>query len=62
MDQKKEPINLMPAKPKSPMSKTLTELLTSTFQNRKLKNKLFRQSFKNQFPYQILPGTALSIF
>ena len=43
MDEKKEPINLVPAKPKVSLSKILAKGITSTFQNSKLRNKLFEQ-------------------
>ena len=73
MDEKKEPINLVPAKPKVSLSKILAKGITSTFQNSKLRNKLFEQlgngynhakywSFKYQPFHQIHLGAALSIF
>ena len=43
MAKKKEPTNLMLAKPKNPLSKTLTEHKTPTFQNYRFEKRLLQE-------------------
>ena len=41
--KKNEPINILPAKPRKPLPKTLTEHTTLTFQNYRLEEKLLQE-------------------